>query len=462
MPWQGPQEPTASGPQADATGPGGSPQQWPPVIGPRLPPGPDLPEPGAVAPDRQPLPSLEHLLNRPGTGGGLGQLRSPVPPPASSDVVRVALLVPLSGPNASLGQAMLNAAQQAAFAFSGPKFELLPHDTKGTPDGALTAAQIAIGDGAKLILGPLLSGSVEAVTPAAQAANVPVIAFSSDRTVAADGVWVMGFLPSVEVRRVVTHAARQGITTFAALAPSTTYGRTVVQALEEAAAENGVTVTRVQVYDPAAEDFSHPVRNLADYDSRRDALQHEVAKLKGRSDEASKRALQRLERMQTLGDVPYEALLIADGGKRLQALAALLPFYDIDPAKVRMLGTGQWDVPGIGAEPALIGGWYAAPPPKARDSFAKEYADLFGEHPPRLATLAYDATALAAVLARGERAQPYSREAITDPNGFYGRDGIFRFKPDGTTERGLAVLQVQRRDAKVIDPAPESFQPVIN
>lgn len=446
--------------QGETISPHRGPQQLPPVSGPRLPPGPNLPA-NETAPERQPLPSLQYLLNRPTPStSGPAQVTSNVPPAVSSETIRVALLVPLSGTNAALGHGMLNAAEQAIFAFAGDKFELLPEDTRGTPDGALTAAQTAIGDGAKLILGPLLSGSVKAITPAAEAANVPVIAFSSDRTVAANGVWVMGFLPSVEVRRVIDYAAKQGITSFAALAPATTYGRTVVDAMKQAAVSHGVSVDRVQIYDPTAQDFSQPVRQLADYDARRAALHQEIARLKGRSDEASKKALARLERMQTFGDVPYQALLIADGGKRLQALAALLPFYDIDPAKVRMLGTGQWDVPGIGTEPALIGGWYAAPPPKDRAAFVAEYKKLFDANPPRLATLAYDSVALAAVLAKAHPKAPYTEATITDPNGFYGRDGVFRFQHDGTTERGLAILQVERHGAKVIDPAPETFQNV--
>ena len=154
--------------------------------------------------------------------------------------------------------------------------------------------------------------------------------------------------------------------------------------------------------------------------------------------------------------------MVADGGKRLQSVAALLPFYDIDPKKVRMLGTGQWDVPGIGTEPALIGGWFAAPSPTARADFVAAYRETYGAAPPRLATLAYDAAALAAVLARGKDGPDFSARAITVPSGFWGRDGIFRFLPEGVAERGLAVMKVGRHGAEVISRAPESFQAKIN
>ncbi|HIM41375.1 MAG TPA: penicillin-binding protein activator, partial [Rhodospirillales bacterium] len=247
-----------------------------------------------------------------------------------------------------------------------------------------------------------------------------------------------------------------------ALAPDNVYGETVVTAFEDAVAANGGTVARVQFYDPHAESFDDAVRALANYEARRQSLLAQRRELQGREDEVSLRALRRLGRLQTLGELPFDGLLVADGGERLQSVAALLPFYDIDPKKVRMLGTGQWDVPGIGAEPALIGGWFAAPSPTARADFVAAYRETYGAAPPRLATLAYDAAALAAVLARGKDGPDFSARAITVPSGFWGRDGIFRFLPEGVAERGLAVMKVGRHGAEVISRAPESFQAKIN
>jgi len=440
-------------------------QQNPPVTGPRV--VPVDPQTAALPPSSgQPPPALPSFLpfltgkTIPQTAGQSAY--SPVPPPATSDTVRVALLLPLSGRNKGIGQAMLNAAQLALFDFADQRFELLPLDTKGTPQGAATAAQNAIGDGARLILGPLLAKSVRAVAPAAKAANVPVIAFSNDRAVAGQGVYTLGFLPSAQVTRVAQFASRKGITRFAALAPNNAYGIRIVRALEDAVGRLGASVIQTQFYDPFAQDFTDAVRVLANYDERRKALLDQRKELEEEGGELAEKALKRLENLQTIGDLPYEALLVADGGKRLQAVAALLPFYDIDPAKIRMLGTGQWDEPGIGKEPALIGGWFAAPPPTAKAEFITQYVDTYAAQPPRLVTLAYDGTALAAVLARNEGTPDFSAQTFTSPSGFWGRDGIFRFSRDGTAERGLAVLQIGRDGNRVINKAPESFEALIN
>ncbi len=416
------------------------------------------PEPGARPPV---LPSLKELLSRmPKPQKGLA-----VPPPGIPAVrgMRVAVLLPLSGPNRNVGQSLLNAAEKALFDFAGMDFEMTVHDTRGTPDGAAVAAQLAVGDGAQLILGPLLSASVRAASIPARAADVPVLAFSSDRTVAGNGIYTMGFFPGDEVRRVVAYAAAKGALRFALLAPRGTYGDTVLAALKDAAAKAGGVVTQTEFYDPHATNFSVPVKRIAHYAARHEVLLNQRRALEARGGEVSALALKRLSRRQTLGTAPFDAVLVADGGKRLVAVAAMLPFYDIDPDKVKILGTGQWDVKGLGSEPALVGGWYAAPDPAARKAFSRAYFKAFASRPHRLATLAYDATALAVVLGKvrvtdGGPLRRFDRTALSKPSGFAGRDGIFRFPLGGAVERGFAVMEVQRRGMRVIDPAPTAFR----
>lgn len=375
---------------------------------------------------------------------------------------RVALLLPLSGPNGAVGKAMLNAAQLALFDFAGDDFQLLTHDTRGTPEGAVDAVKLALGDGAKMIVGPLLASSVRAATPLATANNVPLVAFSSDRTVATPNVFTMGFLPGDQIKRVVRFARSRGLGRFAALAPQNAYGQAVIAAYRTAVLETGGELVDVRFYNPAAAVYDDIVKSLADYENRRAALLAQREELEKRSDEVSKRALKRLERLQTIGDLPFDTLLVADGGARLQAVSALLPFYDIDPAKIRVLGTGQWDVDGIGAEPALVGAWYAAPDPKARTDFETQYEAVYGSAPPRIATLAYDAVALSSVLGAANPGGAIAPSILANPSGFSGRDGVFRFLPSGLSERGLAVLQVQQRQNRVIDPAPRSFEALAN
>lgn len=150
-------------------------------------------------------------------------------------------------------------------------------------------------------------------------------------------------------------------------------------------------------------------------------------------------------------------MLIPESGARLKEAASLLPYFNVDPAKIHVLGTGIWDEPGLGSEPALVGGWFAAPAPSGHAAFAKRFQQLFKAAPPRLASLGYDAVALAAVLAKKAGPAGFTAAALTDPSGFAGVDGIFRFRADGTNERGLAVMQIGAGGAQVVSPAPKTF-----
>lgn len=345
-------------------------------------------------------------------------------PPAVSGggKVTVGLLLPLSGPSGALGQAMLDAAEMALYDLADEQLELLTRDTKGTPEGASAAAQQVLSQGAQIILGPLLASEVGAVKPIAAGAHVPVVAFSTDTTLAGQGTYLMGFLPSEEVARVTSYAHAQGHNRFAVLAPSTAYGQVIADAVKNAVAANGATLAKAEFYDPALNGMAAAVKRFA------------------------------------AEGVDYDALFLPEGGSRIKVLAPQLPYFKIDPDQVKFLGTGLWDDSNIGTEPSLDGGWYAAPAPAARAPFEQRFAQLYHHPPPRLATLGYDATALAAVLARAPQGADFSDQALTNPNGFSGLDGIFRFRPNGLVQRGLAVLQVQRGGNTIIDPPPQTFQ----
>ncbi|MBV9523662.1 MAG: penicillin-binding protein activator [Alphaproteobacteria bacterium] len=340
--------------------------------------------------------------------------------------MRIALLLPLSGPTGGLGRAMLDAAQLALFDVGDDNVVLLPRDTQGTADGAARAAEAALGQGAALILGPLLAGEVAAVKPIARKANVNMVAFSTDETLAGDGTYLLGFPPRQNIDRIAAFAHDKGVMRFAAIAPETPYGQLAVAELRSAAAARGASLDRVEFYDPASTDLRPVVRRLAG---------------------------------QAPADEPgFDAVLLPEGGTRLKAVASLLPYFDIDPGKIHLLGTGLWDEPGLGSEPALIGGWFAAPDPAGRADFEKRFSAAYKQAPPRLASLGYDAVALAAVLANKPRGTGFTTETLTDPSGFAGVDGIFRFRPDGRAERGLAVLQVEPSGRIVVSPAPQSFE----
>ncbi|GAB4362238.1 MAG: penicillin-binding protein activator [Kiloniellaceae bacterium] len=418
-------------------------------------------QPPVAEPAPQPTPEESYeTLTQP-----LQQFEEPLAEQAPA-AVKVGLLLPLSGARADVGQALLQAAELALFDLGGERFTLLVRDTRGTPEGAAAAAEAVLAEDAALILGPLFATSAEAVKPIVDAAEVPMITFSNNNAIAGPLTFVMGVTPRTQVDRVIDYAVSQGHRRFAVLAPENAFGSVVVQALQEAVYRNGVELSRVVMFDPQATDVSAEVQVLADFNRRRSEAEAQRRDLQGRSDEAAQRALARLQGVETLGELPFDAILLPSSGQQLLSVAPLLAYYDVDPNEIRFLGTALWEDPSLLSEPTLQGGWFPAPPPALWKTFRERYEAAFGSTPPRVASLAYDAVALAAVLERRGNSQgafvPYTPDAITQSLGFAGIDGIFRFLPSGQVQRGLAVLELRRSGFVERDPAPASFPTGIN
>lgn len=360
-----------------------------------------------------------------------GATVTPAPSPEATSVIpagpkipgataTIGLLVPLSGPNAALGQALSQAAEMALFDSGDQGTALVIHDTEA-PAGAGAAAQMALDQGANILLGPVFAAHAKIVGPVAAAAHVPVIAFTTDKSVAGPGLYVMGILPGLQIERAVGYAASQGFKRIAALLPDSPYGHTVADALGPATARYNATQAQVEYYDANAAEFSQVVQKLA-------------------------------------ADGPFDALLIPEGGARLRSIAPLLSFYNIDTTKIKLLGSALWTDPNLASEPSLIGAWFAAPSAAAWAGFSQRYRATNASDPPRLASIAYDAMTMAATLAK---VGDFSDSILTRSDGFSGIDGAFRFQPDGLVERNLDIVEVRTTGFVVKDPAPKDFQPAV-
>ena len=354
--------------------------------------------------------------SQPGAPGGAPQQ----PVAVGSGQVKVGLILPLSAAgNAGVAaQSMKNASEMALSEFLNPNLQLLIKDDAGSPQGAQQVAQQAIDEGAEIILGPLFASSVPAVAQAARAKGLSVIAFSTDSSVASRGVYLLSFLPESDVNRIVEYAASTGKRAFAAMLPENAYGNVVEAAFKQAVPKRG---GRIVAFEKYGADRATPARNVA----------------------------------QALGQA--DALLLADDGDSVVTVADALTAAGANLQNIQLLGTGLWDNPRVFASSKLQGGLFAAPDPAGFRSFSNRYRHKFSVEPVRTATLAYDAVALTAALSRTQGGQRFTSDVLLNPSGFAGIDGLFRFRADGTNERGLAVMRVSSGGAVAVAGSPKSF-----
>jgi branched-chain amino acid transport system substrate-binding protein len=361
------------------------------------------------------------------TGGGAVAPASDLPPrPTGATVgetlgtgpVRVGLILPLTqnGAPSPLGVSMRNAAQLAIDEFAGSSITLMVMDDRSSADGAAQAAQAEIGAGAELILGPVYANNVGQVGSAAKAAGRPVIAFSTDTSAASPGVYLLSFLISGYVERIVQFASSRGKKSFAAMAPQNDYGNIALANFQEAAGRLNIPVVVIARYAPG---------------QPQEAAQ-QIAAAAGQID----------------------ALFIPEQAEGMAAVATAL---GANAVKMQLMGTGVWNDARVLRLPQLQGAWFAAPDNAGFNALAQRYRTKFGSDPTRLASLSYDAVTLAGALARNPPPDRFGPRALTNVSGFNGADGVFRFRSDGTNERGLAVMEIDNNSAVVVSPAPRSF-----
>jgi ABC-type branched-subunit amino acid transport system substrate-binding protein len=329
---------------------------------------------------------------------------------------KIGLLLPLTGPQSELGQGMLHASEMALFEAGASNVTIVPQDTSG---GVQKAVQKALDQGAELILGPIFAGEVQAIKPIARARNVSVVSFSTDHSIAGNGTYILGFLPSQQIETVVKHAKETGLTRIAAFTPEDSYGRLVDQTLRNLSANGSVQLVGI----------THYVRS--------DLLE---------GNPGNARIIEEMANYKSKG---VNAILIPEGGENLNYLVTLLQ----PQLSVKVLGSGQWDTPETRSITGLHGSVFASTDTLERQNFENRYREAYGKTPPRLATIAYDATALAVALSE----RGYTPQNLTNDQGFAGIDGLFRLTPQGLNERGLAVIEVNATGFRTLNPAPGSF-----
>ena len=354
------------------------------------------------------------------------QGRDGMTPPfmANRPIVRIGLLLPFTA-RPDDAHAIYQAAELAVFDFGDAATLLIPRESGATAAEAAANARLLLRDGADVILGPLQRDAVIGAAQAARERQVPVIGFSSDRTVAGDGVYILSLPLEEDVRRIVDFAMSRGLRNFALLTAESDYGRRVEAALRAEASARGGSVQFAQFYQRNDREAANAARLLA----------------------------------QQIRGTNVQAILIAENGSPLRAAGPALLIGGVTMDRIKLLGTSAWAGGDAQREPTLSGGWYAAPDPALRAEFEQRFRAAYGGRAPsRIASLGYDGVMTAIRAAQSGRTDSVSRAALERPEGFAGADGVFRWRRDGSIERGLAVLEVRQQGAATADPAPRTFR----
>lgn len=377
---------------------------------------------------------------------------------SSSKAFRAGVLLPLTGNAAKYGQGLRNATLLALDDIKNSNLILQFYDTKSTPEGARTAVENAINQRADVIIGPLMSSSVQAVSAQTTSRNIPVIAFSTSEDVLEPQVYTLGLLTSEQVDRIISYAVKQGRSRLALLLPDNATGIAVAKAAAKSAMKNNIQITKIGFYQPNTSDFSEILKQMTNFYSRNAQLlsqKKELESLAAQGDADAARQLRTMSDRDAAGDVNFDMVLIPESGPKLKSAISMFGYYDVYAPKVKFLGTSVWENSNLNNESTAEGSWYPALSRSHSSYFANKYTSTFGERPSTLYSLAYDAVALTNALANNPDAD--LNDLITNPDGYVGINGVFRLFANGSNQHSLDITEVRKTGDVIVDAAPKKF-----
>jgi ABC-type branched-subunit amino acid transport system substrate-binding protein len=387
----------------------------------------------------------------------------------SVDIVKIAILLPLSGKHSKVGTTLLESAQMAIFDSKKENLVLMPFDTKGTAFGAMEAIKQAVREDVNVVLGPLFTSSTKAVTEIARANGIRILSFSNNQGLLDSGVYLMGFSPEQEIERIVSYSIDEGKMDFVALVPNNKYGASISKILKETASNKDGRVIRVEYYSPSGRNLAKNIKRIQDAYGIKERVyeEYEVAKqlaLEGKTIneegeiikiEGEKEEVQFI--VEDEDKIYPEVVLIPEAGKKLDTIVTALGTHNKNEIPYQYVGTSQWDTYSTFSNNKLINAWFVSGDADNYNDFENDFYKVYGQVPLRISSLSYDAIMVVNEIVNKERDALITHETLTRHQGFSGIDGRFRFLPNGLVERQFTVIKVEDGGLEIVDTPSRKF-----
>ena len=379
---------------------------------------------------------------------------------SGSDTQNIAVLLPLSGQNAQIGKTIRASVETAVLQRAPKSLSVSFYDTNNNLSETINTV---LETNPRIIIGPVFADNARLVRES-KPSELPVLSFTSDATAIGDGVMTMALMPSNGIEMIMQEMKTDGTKKFIIIAPDTKSGHLMAGTAKSVASEYDMTLNGIFFYNEGDTDSIKNAGATASMNTARttahtrarhvlsDVLTNERLTAIEKSNLNSQ--LSKLSRTEALGTLPYDAILFLGNGNDTKSLASFLRYYNVGARDARFYGTTMWDGSDIASDFTMSGAKFATLP-EMNQNFANVYELVSGTIPNRLATFGYDATNMAIdMIYSGQTSSAY----LLNPSGYIGTDGLFRLKPNGISERGLNIVELNGSGTpRVIKAAPSNF-----
>ena len=359
----------------------------------------------------------------------------------NNKILKVGIMLPLTGKNYQIGNSLLNASQLALNKTQNKNIKFFVRDT-GNEDHITKNFYSLLSEDIDIILGPIFSKNILKIQPLAKDEDIQIITFSNNSKVAQNNLYVFGLTLEDEVQSILEYSIKLENKKLAVILPDNEYGKRINNEIEKFHYNNQSQVVKTIVYNPIKPDFYEISKNISEYEERKIKLGLKIKELETLNTESSKKEIKRLKNLDTLGNLPFDSLFIGvENFKQLSMISSILPYYDVDPKKIQYLGNSVWNKDSIVKEPGLNNSLFTSLDRDSTTNFKKEYLEVFNQKPHPIASLAYDAVGL--VVSLKENKKRIDASSLTSKKGFLGINGEFKFYIDGNIKRNPSIYRVK-------------------
>jgi ABC-type branched-subunit amino acid transport system substrate-binding protein len=338
----------------------------------------------------------------------------------ASEIIKIGLLVPLTGENSEIGQSIIRSTRLAVNKINSLSVEIIPGDTESNPVGTLKAAKQLANLGIKVIIGPVFNKNLIYLD---ELSEVTFLSLTNMSNTTSKNIINAGINSTSQLNAIKKFIELNKIKKTIFLTPDVGYKKEIVKAISK----SKIKIIKNYIYSTDPTELTQQIEKITRYGKRKQNLEDEIVRLEKSNQNNKEQLIKKLLKKDTLGDVNFDSLIIADFNESLKSVTTSLLYTDISPQKKYFITLNQWFDESLLKETSSQPLYFPSINKKNYEDFSLEYFEKFNQYPNQLSFLSFDLIGLVYYLVL-QNNSIIDDKIFTKKTLFKGKVGIFEIK----------------------------------
>ena len=338
----------------------------------------------------------------------------------ASEKIKIGLLIPLTGKNSKIGQSIVKSTQLAVNKINNSSIEIIPRDTKSNPSDALKSAKELGELGIKIIIGPVFNENQAYLD---ELEEITFISLTNKGGNKSKNIINAGINATSQLNGIKKFIEINQINKTIFLTPDVNYKSEIENAIDK----SKIKILANYIYKTDPTKLTQQIEKITHYNVRKQNLEDEIKRLEKSNQANKERLIEKLKKRDTLGNVKFDSIIIADFDESLKSVTTSLLYTDISPKKKYFITLNQWFDESLLDEASSQPLYFPSINKKNYEDFSLEYFNKFGQHPNQLSFLSFDLVGLVYYLIL-QNNSIVDKKIFTKKTLFKGKVGIFEIK----------------------------------